>query len=151
MLFRSKNLLNSLVCNTYEIQPERRDRRFWKKRDGFAWIWKKWKMKPLRKCFIFWSGRWESNPRPKLGKLLYCHCTTPAHFHTDSLIHDLTTFNRRQDAELNLQSVAGMSARDSVDDRVGRRSSCAVFTRQHQAFKSGVHTCMAAAARLAHA
>src|SRR5882672_12391499 len=26
----------------------------------------------------FWSGRWESNPRPKLGKLLYCHCTTPA-------------------------------------------------------------------------
>src|SRR5215831_8924646 len=27
----------------------------------------------------FWSGRWESNPRPKLGKLLYCHCTTPAH------------------------------------------------------------------------
>ena len=25
-----------------------------------------------------WSGRWESNPRPKLGKLLYCHCTTPA-------------------------------------------------------------------------
>ncbi len=45
----------------------------------------------------FWSGRWESNPRPKLGKLLYCHCTTPAHFHTDSLIHDLTTFNRRQD------------------------------------------------------
>src|SRR6266702_577185 len=46
----------------------------------------------------FWSGRWESNPRPKLGKLLYCHCTTPAHFHTDSLIHDLTTINRRQDA-----------------------------------------------------
>src|SRR5437762_13955743 len=27
---------------------------------------------------FFWSGRWESNPRPKLGKLLYCHCTTPA-------------------------------------------------------------------------
>src|SRR5882724_2623414 len=27
-----------------------------------------------------WSGRWESNPRPKLGKLLYCHCTTPARF-----------------------------------------------------------------------
>src|SRR6266705_1044319 len=25
-----------------------------------------------------WSGRWESNPRPKLGKLLYCHCTTHA-------------------------------------------------------------------------
>src|SRR6266567_496832 len=69
-----------------------------------------------------WSGRWESNPRPKLGKLLYCHCTTPAHFHTDSLIHDLTTFNRRQDAELHLQSVAGMSARDSVDGRVGRKS-----------------------------
>jgi hypothetical protein len=20
-----------------------------------------------------WSGRWESNPRPKLGKLLFCH------------------------------------------------------------------------------
>src|SRR6266516_126072 len=57
----------------------------------------------------FWSGRWESNPRPKLGKLLYCHCTTPAHFHTDSLIHDLTTFNGRQDAQLDLQSAAGMS------------------------------------------
>jgi hypothetical protein len=28
-----------------------------------------------------WSGRWESNPRPKLGKLLYCHCTTPARFY----------------------------------------------------------------------
>jgi hypothetical protein len=28
--------------------------------------------------FRIWSGRWESNPRPKLGKLLYCHCTTPA-------------------------------------------------------------------------
>jgi hypothetical protein len=28
--------------------------------------------------FINWSGRWESNPRPKLGKLLYYHCTTPA-------------------------------------------------------------------------
>src|SRR6266581_4456211 len=32
-----------------------------------------------------WSGRWESNPRPKLGKLLYCHCTTPARFGTSSL------------------------------------------------------------------
>src|SRR5207249_9473619 len=80
------------------------------KRYGFAWIWKKWKMRQRPKSFVFWSGRWESNPRPKLGKLLYCHCTTPAHFHTDSLIHDLTTFNRRQDAELHLQSVAGMSA-----------------------------------------
>ena len=39
---------------------------------------KKWRMQQLRKCFVFWSGRWESNPRPKLGKLLYCHCTTPA-------------------------------------------------------------------------
>ena len=25
-----------------------------------------------------WSGRWESKQRPKLGKLPYCHCTTPA-------------------------------------------------------------------------
>src|SRR6516165_7013706 len=24
----------------------------------------------LRKCFRIWSGRWESNPRPKLGKLI---------------------------------------------------------------------------------
>src|SRR5208283_4179182 len=31
-----------------------------------------------RNFFRIWSGRWESNPRPKLGKLLYCHCTTPA-------------------------------------------------------------------------
>src|ERR1700675_1781861 len=35
-------------------------------------------MRLLHKCFRIWSGRWESNPRPKLGKLLYCHCTTPA-------------------------------------------------------------------------
>ena len=34
-----------------------------------------------------WSGRWESNPRPKLGKLLYCHCTTPAHLSRCSIIH----------------------------------------------------------------
>jgi hypothetical protein len=39
---------------------------------------KMWKMSLLLKCFKIWSGRWESNPRPKLGKLLYCHCTTPA-------------------------------------------------------------------------
>src|ERR1700738_3336340 len=37
-------------------------------------------MRQRPKCFRIWSGRWESNPRPKLGKLLYCHCTTPA-FH----------------------------------------------------------------------
>jgi hypothetical protein len=37
-------------------------------------------MSLLHKCFRIWSGRWESNPRPKLGKLLYCHCTTPARF-----------------------------------------------------------------------
>src|SRR5580698_1170891 len=35
-------------------------------------------MRSQRKRFKIWSGRWESNPRPKLGKLLYCHCTTPA-------------------------------------------------------------------------
>src|ERR1700722_14964426 len=35
-------------------------------------------MRQPRKFFRIWSGRWESNPRPKLGKLLYCHCTTPA-------------------------------------------------------------------------
>ena len=32
----------------------------------------------LGKSFRIWSGRRESNPYPKLGKLLYCHCTTPA-------------------------------------------------------------------------
>src|SRR5439155_7187115 len=69
---------NSLVCNAYEIRPGKGDRRFSKKRDGFGWIWKKWKMKQRPKSFVLWSGRWESNPRPKLGKLLYCHCTTPA-------------------------------------------------------------------------
>src|SRR5438477_4743492 len=35
-------------------------------------------MRQRPKSFKIWSGRWESNPRPKLGKLLYCHCTTPA-------------------------------------------------------------------------
>src|ERR1700683_3012969 len=33
-----------------------------------------------------WSGRWESNPRPKLGKLLYCHCTTPAQLLSETII-----------------------------------------------------------------
>jgi len=26
-------------------------------------------MRQRPKFFVFWSGRWESNPRPKLGKL----------------------------------------------------------------------------------
>src|SRR5215475_7731343 len=42
-------------------------------------------MSPGR-TFVFWSGRWESNPRPKLGKLLYCHCTTPARCHISVII-----------------------------------------------------------------
>jgi hypothetical protein len=29
-------------------------------------------------CEMKWSGRWESNPRLKLGKLGYYHYTTPA-------------------------------------------------------------------------
>ena len=40
--------------------------------------WKKRRVAERGKRFRIWSGRWESNPRPKLGKLLYCHCTTPA-------------------------------------------------------------------------
>ena len=59
-----------------------------KKKHGFWWIWKKWKMKQPHKWFVFWSGRWESNPRPKLGKLLYCHYTTPARFSSLLIIHD---------------------------------------------------------------
>ena len=50
--------------------------------------WKIWKMRSLPKCLRIWSGRWESNPRPKLGKLLYCHCTTPARFRYASIIHN---------------------------------------------------------------
>src|ERR1700729_1745984 len=45
-------------------------------------------MRQPRKFFRIWSGRWESNPRPKLGKLLYCHCTTPARFFSFSIIHN---------------------------------------------------------------
>jgi hypothetical protein len=41
--------------------------------------------------FRIWSGRWESNPRPKLGKLLYCHCTTPALPSSDLIIHNQAT------------------------------------------------------------
>src|SRR5260370_10095292 len=41
-------------------------------------FWKPWKPARPRKFFRIWSGRRESNPCPKLGKLLYCHCTTPA-------------------------------------------------------------------------
>ena len=28
---------------------------------------------PVNCMASVWSGRWESNPRPKLGKLLFCH------------------------------------------------------------------------------
>src|SRR5438876_4067795 len=71
-----------------------------------------------------------------------------------SILTALYTISRRS-IGVKMQSfickVLPECRRDSADDRVGRRSSCAVFTRQHQAFKSGVHTCIAAAARLAHA
>ena len=45
----------------------------------------------LNLCYGNWSGRWESNPRPKLGKLLYCHCTTPARFFSVLIIHNRAT------------------------------------------------------------
>jgi hypothetical protein len=32
----------------------------------------------LSEVVLEWSGRWESNPRLKLGKLGYYHYTTPA-------------------------------------------------------------------------
>ena len=71
-----------------------------------------------------------------------------------SILTALYTISRRS-IGVKMQSfickVLPECRRDSADDRVGRRSSCAVFTRQHQAFKSGVHACIAAAARLAHA
>ena len=84
----AKNLPNLLVSNVYEIRPGKARATFLEKKYGFEWIWKKWKMKQRRKCFVFWSGRWESNPRPKLGKLLYCHCTTPAHSSSLLIIHN---------------------------------------------------------------
>ena len=31
-----------------------------------------------RNLFQIWSGRWESNSRGQLGKLLHYHCATPA-------------------------------------------------------------------------
>ncbi len=34
--------------------------------------------RPLAVACLKWSGRWESNPRLKLGKLGYYHYTTPA-------------------------------------------------------------------------
>ena len=54
-------------------------------------FWKIWKMRSRRNFFRIWSGRWESNPRPKLGKLLYCHCTTPARFPSVVIIHNEAT------------------------------------------------------------
>src|SRR6266852_2174751 len=54
-------------------------------------------MRSRRNFFRIWSGRWESNPRPKLGKLLYCHCTTPA-----LLLSILSTLAAREQA-LRLQ------------------------------------------------
>src|ERR1700686_5043631 len=41
-----------------------------------------------------WSGRWESNPRLKLGKLGYYHYTTPAPlFDSSRLSEDQATFS----------------------------------------------------------
>src|SRR5450759_5941877 len=42
-----------------------------------AWIGGTARSRDLGK-FKRWSGRWESNPRLKLGKLGYYHYTTPA-------------------------------------------------------------------------
>ena len=52
----SNNLLRALVCNPHEIQPEKRDRRFLKKRYRFPWIGKKCKMEPLRECFVIFPS-----------------------------------------------------------------------------------------------
>ena len=86
----------------------------------------------------FWSGRWESNPRPKLGKLLYCHCTTPAlrfilppngHLYSASLYspesgkgndysHPFLAENARsQDALATKKSCATLSQTEAEADR----------------------------------
>src|SRR5258708_6390046 len=71
-------------------------------------------MRQRPKCFVFWSGRWESNPRPKLGKLLYCHCTTPA-----LLLSILSTLGAREQA-LRLQKGGCQFARQG-QLRVGKQ------------------------------
>src|SRR6266702_1926382 len=45
-------------------------------------LWNILRTKPSVYGTIFsnFQAERESNPRPKLGKLLYCHCTTPARF-----------------------------------------------------------------------
>src|SRR5260370_5382370 len=45
-----------------------------------------------------WSGRWESNPRLKLGKLGYYHYTTPAPLPDSSRLSEdqATTTNRER-------------------------------------------------------
>ena len=58
--------LSRLFATLTRFRPVTRDRHFSKKRHGFGWIWKKWKIKPRPKCFVFWSGRWESNPTPQV-------------------------------------------------------------------------------------
>src|SRR5205809_8051435 len=62
--------LTCLFPTSTRFDLEKPERRFSKKKYGFEWIWKKWKMKQRRKCFVFWSGRWESNPSPYTANLL---------------------------------------------------------------------------------
>jgi hypothetical protein len=52
----------------------------WNKLSVYGAIFSKFQAERQSNHQELWSGRWESNPRPKLGKLLYCHCTTPARF-----------------------------------------------------------------------
>ena len=40
------------------------------KKRGLVEICKKWKMRQRPKSFVFWSRRWESNPRPPPAKAL---------------------------------------------------------------------------------
>src|ERR1700729_1641152 len=73
-----------------------------------------------------WSGRWESNPRPKLGKLLYCHCTTPALLATrrlylspSSLVQTVITRTWPREP----LAIRGGNGRDDGDKRPSRTPS----------------------------
>src|ERR1700751_3167686 len=90
---KPQNMKNSLnfantclkVVDTRRSDIKREKNLFWENLETKSGYWKTQKQ---RNRFGIWSGRWESNPRPKLGKLLYCHCTTPAHSSSLLIIHN---------------------------------------------------------------
>ena len=85
----------------------------------------------MRGLKAFWSGRWESNPRPKLGKLLYCHCTTPALLSGSLIIHNQTTARTDRLFSIFSSSFPGGAARTCWRILSPARAAVTTFRAEH--------------------